>query len=56
MKQTSQFTVGCATCNMVKGTVSEVEAEDRPGFFRNVSVPDPMPTKCDVCGAMLSRL
>lgn len=48
------FKVGCIPCELIVGTVREVE--ERPGFFRNECSPDPMPTNCLSCGKVLTRL
>ena len=46
----------CEKCIRIVGTVDEVEEPDRPGFFRNVPNPNPMPTRCQGCKGALTRI
>lgn len=51
------FQVVCEACSLLIGSVREVEidSEKRPGFFKNVCTPSPMPTKCPQCKGFLTR-
>lgn len=46
----------CNACIRIVGTVEEIENTDKPGFFRNVPKPDPMPLKCPECRSPLQRV
>lgn len=48
--------IRCTECKVLVGTLTEVPIEDRPGFFRNVCEPNPMPTKCPTCHNILMRV
>jgi hypothetical protein len=48
--------VHCLVCQKVLGTVTATEEANRPGFFRNVCDPNPLPTKCPVCKSRLTRV
>ncbi len=54
MKRNAEVVV-CETCEAKIGVINEVEQKGRPGFFSNVCVPDPMPTKCPRCENSLTR-
>lgn len=44
-----EHTIACDVCKGVIGKMYEVEDEKRPGFFSNVTRPDPLPTECPTC-------
>ena len=46
----------CEHCIRIIGVVNEVEDPVRPGFFRNVPEPNPMPTICPECKGNLTRI
>jgi hypothetical protein len=46
----------CEGCQTILGIVNEVEDEGRPGFFRNVCEPNPMPTRCSACNESPTRV
>lgn len=48
--------VHCLVCQVVLGTVTATEVANKPGFFRNICNPDPMPVKCPTCKSALTRV
>jgi len=56
MKRTLQNQIICEHCVLLVGMVYEDEDPARPGFYANRCVPNPMPTRCDVCHGALKRI
>lgn len=50
-----KFKVACAECEVILGVVTEVELEDRPGIFVNISKPKNIPKRCNECGGVTVR-
>ena len=55
MRKAKPDSIVCEKCLTHIGVVNEVEDPARLGFYRNVPVPDPMPTVC-LCGGRLTRI
>lgn len=55
MRQETPVKIHCSQCEVIVGEVVSEPIPDKPGFFRNVCTPNPMPSYCGSCDGVLTR-
>ena len=55
MRTEQTIQIHCAECEVVVGGIVAEPIPEKPGFFRNVCHPNPMPIRCGSCDGILTR-